>query len=173
MDDGQVFAYIQEIYQNSRLTGVFGHIQHGTTSVPVHSAAVAYYSDRLLMRLNRLLGLSYRQRELLRGALLHDYFLYDWHDGDPARKVHGFTHPSAACRNAENDFTLTAIERDIIKKHMFPLTLSPPKYRESLVVCLVDKACSLYEVFSPAAYRHLNGRLDWRTQAFCAKGSEG
>ncbi|MEA2038303.1 MAG: radical SAM protein [Thermodesulfobacteriota bacterium] len=34
-------------------------------------------------------------------------------------------------------------EADIIKKHMWPLTLMPPRYPESLVVCLVDTFCSV------------------------------
>ena len=46
------------------------------------------------------------------------------------------------------------MERDIIKKHMFPLTLTPPAYKESLLVCLVDKACSIYEIFSRKAYKN-------------------
>ena len=43
------------------------------------------------------------------------------------------------------DTSLTPVEQDIILKHMFPLTLQPPRYLESLLVCLVDKGCSLYE----------------------------
>ena len=68
------------------------------------------------------------------------------------RQMHGRYHPKAACKNAEEDFNLTDIERDIIKKHMFPLTLTPPKYRESVLVCLVDKVCSVYEIFKKNAY---------------------
>ena len=44
-----------------------------------HSVAVAYYSYRLAF----FLGLSFHARDLVRGALLHDYFLYDAQDGDP------------------------------------------------------------------------------------------
>ena len=90
----------------------------------------------------------------MRGALLHDYFLYDWHIPDENRPLHGRYHPSAALKNAEEDFELSDMERDIIKKHMFPLTLTPPAYKESLLVCLVDKACSIYEIFSRKAYKN-------------------
>ena len=58
-----------------------------------------------------------------------------------------FTHPMTALRNADRDFDLTDTERDIIKKHMFPLTVIPPTCREGWIVCLADKYCSLYETF--------------------------
>ena len=34
------------------------------------------------------------------------------------------------------------MEADIIKKHMWPLTIIPPRYMESLIVSLVDTYCS-------------------------------
>ena len=37
---------------------------------------------------------------------------------------------------------LSKMEEDIIKRHMWPLTFVPPRYAESLVVCLVDTFCS-------------------------------
>lgn len=172
MDEKSVYAYIAEIYQNSRMSHAREHIQHGTTAVPLHCAAVAVYSDRLLRALNRWFGTTYRQRELIRGALLHDYFLYDWHDGDPARKVHGFTHPGIACENAQADFDLTEVEQDIIRRHMFPLTLRLPRHREGLVVCLVDKICSIYEVFAIRAYKGLAGALGWPVRTLRLKRGE-
>lgn len=80
-----------------------------------------------------------------RGALLHDYFLYDWHNQLTPHHLHGFFHPGVALRNASMDVELTPIEHDIIKKHMFPLTLVPPKYLESWIVCWIDKKCSTRE----------------------------
>ena len=53
------------------------------------------------------------------------------------------------------DFNINVVEKNIIERHMFPLTLIPPKYRESVVVCLVDKGCSIYETFNKGAYSEL------------------
>ena len=92
---------------------------------------------------------------LLRGALLHDYFLYDWHEKNKYHRWHGFTHAGRALRNARKDFRLSEREQDIIAKHMFPLNLALPRYRESVLVCLVDKWCSTYEVFSRSPYEEL------------------
>ena len=68
-------------------------------------------------------------------------------------------HPEAACFNASMDFDLTDKEKDIIEKHMYPLTKVPPLYRESAVVCLVDKFCAVYEFFSKKTYRTMKRRM--------------
>ena len=129
-----------------RVALMAGYVQHGKTTTLEHVAAVAYLSLALV----RKLGLRCDERALVRGALLHDYYLYDWHDHSAAPDAwHGFTHPRHALRNAEKDFPdLTPLERDIIAHHMFPLVPSPPRHVESLVVSLVDKACSTVEVFA-------------------------
>lgn len=51
-------------------------VQHGDTSCLLHCVAVAYYSAAIL----DLLRIRYDRRALVRGALLHDFFLYDWHN---------------------------------------------------------------------------------------------
>lgn len=139
----------------TKLAALAPFVQHGRTSCLLHSVAVAYYSERLA----QTLGVKYRENDLLCGALLHDYFLYDWHTA--GNRIHGFTHPKTALRNAERDFKLSRVERDIIRKHMFPLTLLPPACRESLFVCLVDKACSIYEI---AAKKNPYPRLSRRVR---------
>ncbi len=117
-------------------------IQHGGTSCLEHCVAVAYcallIADRFHIKCDR--------KSLLRGALLHDYFLYDWHEKDASHRWHGFHHPEKALRNAERDFKLNTIERNIISRHMFPLTPIPPIYTESILVCIADKLCASYEV---------------------------
>lgn len=119
--------------------------QHGNVTVYAHSFAVAC----LALYLARRLHLRVDQRALVRGALLHDYFLYDWHIKDPSHRLHGFSHAQRALENAVRDFPgLSAVERDVIQRHMFPLNLTPPKYRESALVCAADKLCALCETFS-------------------------
>lgn len=143
-----VLDCVQSLSEKSHLKRMEKYTQHGNTSCLLHTIAVAYYS----IKIAEFFGMNYRKRDLIRGALLHDYFLYDWHDRAKGRNIHGFTHPTTALNNADRDFTLTMIERDIIKKHMFPLTIVPPKCREGWIVCLVDKGCSLYETFKKNAY---------------------
>ena len=116
-------------------------VQHGRTTCLTHCMAVAYYSLLFV----EVLRIPCDRRSLVRGALLHDYFLYDWHVKDENHKWHGFRHAKKALENASRDFELTPIEMDIIVKHMFPLNIKLPKYRESCIVSLADKICSSYE----------------------------
>ena len=78
---------------------------------------------------------------------MHDYFLYDWHDKyrDNYQRLHGFYHPGIALRNAQKEYSLSDREKDIIKKHMWPLTIIPPACREAWIVTAADKYCSLLE----------------------------
>lgn len=120
-------------------------IQHGNVSVFAHSLAVAAYSVKLAKKL----GIRYDKKSLIRGALLHDFFLYDWHKtSNVGDGLHGFAHPNTASKNAVKYFRLNKKELDIIRKHMWPLTLTKvPRYRESWLVCAADKYCSLLETF--------------------------
>ncbi|MDD5712434.1 MAG: HDIG domain-containing protein [Smithellaceae bacterium] len=81
------------------------------------------------------------QHACVRGALLHDLFFYNWIQ-DKA-KWHGFRHPNTSLENARRITDLSPVERDIIKKHMWPLTFTPPRYRESWLVCLADTFCGI------------------------------
>ena len=123
-------------------------LQHGEVSVFAHSIAVACACLLIARLLHRYLKIRLNERALVRGALLHDYFLYDWHVPDPSHRLHGFSHPRRALENAERDFPLGPIERDAIVRHMFPLTLAPPKYREGALICAADKLCALCETVS-------------------------
>ncbi len=134
--------FVGEICAKSRLCESKKYIQHGTTSLYEHSISVAYHSLQLALKLK--LPVDYKA--LIQGALLHDYFLYDWHMEDPSRPLHGFYHPKLALQNAETEFELSEVERNIILRHMFPLTPVPPVYLESILVCLVDKFCSVNEI---------------------------
>lgn len=132
---------ITPIILNEKVKRMDKYIQHGETSCLEHCIAVAYVSFVIAKRLR----IACDYNSLLRGALLHDYFLYDWHERDESHKWHGFHHAHKALMNASRDFELTKIEKDIIAKHMFPLNIKLPRYRESYIVCVADKICSTYE----------------------------
>ena len=67
-------------------------------------------------------------------------FLYDWRKREDGRKGHhAFTHSKTAFKNASMVFDLNDKEKDIVLKHMWPVTLRFPKYKESFIITLVDK----------------------------------
>ena len=139
----RVEKYIKEIIEKSRLAETNQYIHHGNTTILQHNIAVA----RKAYWISRKLKLKISEKELVFGAMLHDYYFYDWHVKDKAHRLHGYFHPNLSLLNAMEDIELTIIEQDIIRKHMFPLTLIPPKYKESIIVCLADKLCVLDETF--------------------------
>lgn len=116
------------------------YIQHSDITTLEHCIFVAYISFLVC----RFFGFDCYSAA--RGGLLHDLFLYDWHLEHTVNGLHGFTHPATALKNANQYFVLNDMEQDIIKKHMWPLTLRLPKYKESLVVCGADKFCAIAEM---------------------------
>lgn len=120
----------------------YKHHLHG--SAYDHSIKVAYLCYRHYQKHRSKVDLN----ELIRGALLHDYFLYDRHDrrNHVNGLIHGFTHPKRALENAVNAYPdLTETEQDMIKRHMFPLTPIPPKTRCGWLVCFYDKIAAIGE----------------------------
>ena len=135
-----ISANLEEI---GRLAQTRTATQHGSTTVFAHCVKVACFSLFLANKLH----LTVDVRALLRGALLHDYFLYDWHEKNAGHRFHGFTHPGTALKNAQEDFRLTPVEQNIIARHMFPLC--PIPCREAWLVCVADKYCALLETVAP------------------------
>ena len=85
-----------------------------------------------------------------RGAMLHDLFLYDWrkkYRNTDISGLHAFIHPRIALKNACQLFDLNDIEKDVIVKHMWPVTLGFPKYRESYIVTIMDKYSACLETY--------------------------
>ncbi|MGN0205494.1 MAG: HD domain-containing protein [Coprococcus sp.] len=136
-----ISLYGEDILKSEGMQKEKRYMQHGKISVYEHSFKVTC----LCLMIAHYLRIRVDHRALIRGALLHDYFLYDWHVPDKSHRLHGFTHAGRALINAEKDYELGEIEKDMIKKHMFPLNPMLPKYRESLILCIADKICALQE----------------------------
>lgn len=148
-EDEEYLALVRDILENPVVGTMREYVQHGTTSCLEHSVNVSYLSYLFC----REHGLN--ARAAARGGLLHDLFLYDWHfyRRQKGEWMHGFEHPRKALENAEKAFSLTEVERDIILRHMWPLTIVPPKYAESYVIVMYDKYCSTMETFRQPVMR--------------------
>jgi uncharacterized protein len=140
------FTDILEPYlSDPKVKEMRNYCAHGRISVLQHSMNVA----RTAYRLDRLFGKKADLNVLLPGAILHDFYLYDWHDKPLSIhifRMHGYTHPSAACENAAKFFHADEKVQEVIRCHMWPLTLrSIPRHREAVLVCIADKLCALQE----------------------------
>lgn len=140
-EDTEYLRLVRDILETPCVGQMQQYIQHGTTTCLSHSINVSYLSYRYCHKH----GLD--ARAAARGGLLHDLFLYDWHfhKREKGERLHGFSHPAVALKNAERAFSLTQVEKNIILRHMFPLTLTPPRYAEAYVVVWYDKYCSTME----------------------------
>lgn len=145
-DKEMIFKCVEQLNEKTAFKQLKNYKHHYNTSTYDHSIGVAYISLWMI----RKLKIQCNEEELIYGALLHDYYLYDCHSGE--QSLHLFKHPRISVDNAKRDWQITKIQENIIKCHMFPLTLTPPRYKESIVVSLADKICALYECLNREPY---------------------
>ena len=101
--------------------------QHNGSNTLAHCVQVAKRSFELA----EILGWDIDEKELARGAMLHDYYQYNIKEEGFSAYRHGTSHPLTAMKKAQEDFDLTDKELNIIRGHMWPLTLvHPPKSKE-------------------------------------------
>ncbi len=104
-----------------------------------HSLMVAYLSFLVCKKL------KWDHEAAARAGLLHDFTGGDWEEENQSI-LRLWQHPHQALKNAEERYALSGKEKDIIVKHMWPLTLRLPRHKESFVVSMADKACAFIEM---------------------------
>lgn len=137
--DKQYMDIVKDIISNELVQQMKQYRQHYSVSCFDHCLYVSYN----LYRLCKKYKLDYASAA--RAGLVHDLFLYDWRKRENGRKgFHAFTHPKTAYENARKILDLNDIEKDIILKHMWPVTLKFPKFKETFLMTYVDKyfACA-------------------------------
>ena len=131
---------IKELVENKTVQKMKNFRQHYKTTCFDHCYTVSYYCYLICKKYN----LDYISAA--RAGMLHDLFLYDWREKQPDRKgLHAFTHGKTACKNASELFDLNEKEKDMIIKHMWPVTTQLPSSLEGLILTFVDKYCAMSE----------------------------
>lgn len=96
--DDSFFYLIRDIIESEEYRKMQTYRHHSNGSTYDHSIKVAYLCYCHYHRFKSKVNLN----ELLRGALLHDYFLYDWHDKSDPNTIrglaHDFLHPNRALK---------------------------------------------------------------------------
>ena len=125
---------VKDIIENEMVQQMKQYRQHFSVSCFDHCLYVSY-NLYLLCKKHKLDYVS-----AARAGLVHDLFLYDWRKRQEGRKgLHAYTHARKAYENAKKIFNLNKKEKDIILKHMWPVTLAIPRYKETFLMTYVDK----------------------------------
>ncbi|MCD8012272.1 MAG: HD domain-containing protein [Lachnospiraceae bacterium] len=146
-DTQKLQTTIESLNKDGRFASERTFLHHRKITVYEHSVHVAEVS----LKIADFLSATVDEDSLIRGALLHDYFLYHRNESVKTYVLHGYRHPMLAAENAKKDYGINDIEENIIRRHMFPLTPIPPKYKEAWIVCIADKYCAALE-YLPARF---------------------
>lgn len=133
--------YAADILEHPRFLSQKNFYQHGSISTYEHVLLVANKSISIARRL----PFKVKEDSLVRAALLHDYYLYDWHHPGKEHILHPFKHGGWAKKNAVKDFNASKREQNAIKHHMFPLTIVPPCHLEGWIITVADKSSAIKE----------------------------
>lgn len=153
--DADYLALVDDLLDLKEVQYMKKNIQHSDITTFEHTLCVSYIAYKLCKILD------WNFRAAARAGLLHDLVYYDWHKPDPSHRLHGYRHPGFALKNAKEITTLSNVEEDIINRHMWPLTPTPPRYREAWVVTLVDKYCATKETMRKFEFQPKNYRRDY------------
>ena len=136
---------VSSIVQIDAYQQLKNYTHHYYTTRYQHSLNVAWYSYLMCkkMHLNAV--------SCARGAMMHDFYLYDTHDAKYAKK-HIQTHPSIALKNAQKYFVLDPVEVDCIIHHMWPRVKGKPRTKEGYIVTIAAKYAASLEVCSHPFY---------------------
>ena len=146
IDDKEYRDIVNPILMDNDFRKTYNIEHHGISRME-HLLKISYKSYQIAKKL----GLNYVA--VARGGLLHDFYL-DGNERSSLKKFSDtFIHPRKALNTSSSHFDLTDMEKNIIVSHMFPLYLSMPKYKESVLVNLVDKVIGSYEMAKEVKYK--------------------
>lgn len=151
------YSCICDIIDSRQLEELKLITHHISTTRFQHCLNVSYYSYLLC----RKFGLN--ARSAARAGLLHDLFYYDRKEYNlqkgKGQLSHSLMHSYIALENAEKLTKITDLERDMICKHMWPMTRSMPKYKETYIITFIDKYCAVLEFCIPKLKKAVTRRV--------------
>ncbi len=142
LENKEFYEIIKPIIEHPEFIKRKKYKHHENESVFEHCLEVSYKSYKVAKALHM------NARAAAIGGILHDFYYEDWQENKTKKKFfqqHGFVHAREALDNSHKHFPQLIDKRtaNIIKRHMFPLTIKPPVYKEGWIVTMVDKGTSL------------------------------
>lgn len=135
----------------------------------LHHHNMSVWDHSILVSFNSYLVGRYFHADLKVCAiagLLHDFYSQAWlstpelenlengkytislKEKKPLFKMHGFVHARDAAENYVKYFPELENKKitNSIKRHMFPLNIIPPRYKEGFIITMIDKWNSVHEL---------------------------
>lgn len=150
----------RDILASQLLRDAAGYVHHGAAnSVYSHCVRTAWCAFRLCQVFHVC---DSHTRSVVRAALVHDLFGYDWEQCDgaghwllhPKRVSHAYHHGLEACQCAGKLFRLNERQLDAIRKHMWPTYPVPPVYTDGWLLTLADKLTAIKELCLSFGMKH-------------------
>lgn len=141
-EEKEYYNIVKIILNNKEFQKRKTYAHHGKISVYDHSLEISKRAYLFTKKRN----LDYKSAAI--GGLLHDFYYKPWQDDHTKRNFfqqHGFVHAKEALENSKKHFPELMNDKieNIILRHMFPLNITPPKYKESFIVSFIDKKVSM------------------------------
>ena len=163
-------AHLETIYQSflhdEKILKMKEIRMHRGSNCYEHSFKVAKHAMKIALRGHKK---NLNLKSLLIGAILHDYYLYDWREDRSKLKKHSKRHPYIAAKNAERDFDISPEIKKIIETHMWPFNFKDfPKSKEARIVAIADNNIATCEVLTSVRYKnkHRQKYLDYISHLF-------
>ena len=142
-------AIYQSFLKDERILKMKDIQMHRGSNCYIHSFKVAKLAIKRALHHNK--G---DLNTILLGAILHDYYLYDWRVDRSKMKKHLSTHPYVASVNAERDFGIHEPIKKVIQTHMWPVNIKDfPNSKEARIISNADKAIYLKEIVCSRHYK--------------------
>ncbi len=153
----QYYEIVKEILENPEFQKRKTYLHHENCSVYEHCLMVSFLSYLWAKKWN----CDYKSAAI--GGLLHDFYDKPWQTNTSKSskknktkffEQHGFVHAREAVKNSYHYFPTLMNKRveNIIRRHMFPLNICPPKYKEAWIITCVDKYVSADVLKNPKVW---------------------
>lgn len=144
---------LEDVYQSflndERILRMKNISMHRGSNCYIHSFKVAKLAIKRALRHKK--G---NLNTILVGAILHDYYLYDWRVDRSKMRHHMSSHPYTAAENAKKDFDIYDEIAKAIQSHMWPVNFTEfPRTKEARIISNADKTIYLKEIVCSKAYK--------------------
>ena len=153
-----LYKYGGDILGSDQFHQAFGQTHHKCMTVADHSLGVCVVCLYICLVLKKM-HISVRVRDLTVAALCHDLGIMGRYDKYRNNIECCGRHPvdSLDCiRDLIGEEEFNDIIENSVRRHMWPLTPVPPRYREGLILTTADKVSAVMELLGRSPARGLD-----------------